>query len=223
MRHHSIFLLVLCCAFLTACAFPMTQPAPFEEPLDVHFEPYHGEKMIIAVIGIRNTSQNDSKEFLELRVGYGISNMLKTSLLESGKFRVVERESAVLKKMMAEQWLGKSGAIDNSTIVKLGKMLGAGYFVYGKVSEFGIRKYGVYAGLAGARKITTRIVIDAYVADTQTGEVLCAATGIGATSTQTAGVFAIWEEGVEKFDETTVGKATRIACYKIAQKLLNCN
>lgn len=198
-------------------------PPEGEDVPQFSFPPYAGEKKTIAVIGIRNESQFDSKEFRELRVGYGMVDMLKMTLWESGGFRLVERESHVLKKVIEEQWLGQTGMIDDSEVVRLGKMIGVKYFLYGKVSEFGIRKYGIYAGLAGTRSITTRIALDAFIVDTETAEIVCAAHGVGSVSTKTSGVMMIWEKGVEKFDETTIGKATRKACYQLASKLLACH
>ncbi len=55
--------------------------------------------------------------------------------------------------------------------------------------------------------------------DTETAEVIYAETGVGTEATQSGGVFMIWEQGVESFDETTVGKATRKACYRVVEKL----
>jgi curli biogenesis system outer membrane secretion channel CsgG len=115
--------------------------------------------------------------------------------------------------------LGQTGYINPQTAAETGKMIGAKAVVFGQVTEFGIRKVGMYAGVYGQRNITTRIVIDVKMVDTETGEIIGAASGEGTVTTSTAGVAFVWEEGVEQFDQTTVGKASRQAIYKIARQL----
>jgi curli biogenesis system outer membrane secretion channel CsgG len=56
--------------------------------------------------------------------------------------------------------------------------------------------------------------------DTETTEILKAASGAGEVSTQTSGIFLIWEQGIERFDKTTVGRATRRACYEVVRKFV---
>jgi len=185
----------------------------------INLPPYKGEKLTIAVIGLRNETDSPDPAFRELRVGFGLSNMLATALFETGRFRLVERNQEIIEHVIKEQWLGQTGYINPMTAAETGKMVGAKAVVYGQVTEFGIRKVGFYAGVYGRRNITTRIAIDVKMVSTETGEIIGAVSGTGAVTTSTAGVAFVWEEGVEQFDQTTVGRASRQAIYKIAQNL----
>ncbi len=82
-------------AFLIGCAAPVTAPPP-EDTADLRLElpPYNGNKMVIAVIDLRNQT-----EFDDPRIGRGVSNMLITALVNSGRFIVVERNEQALSKI----------------------------------------------------------------------------------------------------------------------------
>jgi TolB-like protein len=62
-------------------------------------------------------------------IGKGIMDIMITDLASSSKVRVVDRER--VQKILEEQNLTKSGAIDATTAVKVGKLFGACYSVYG--------------------------------------------------------------------------------------------
>src|SRR5712692_5635990 len=65
------------------------------------------------------------------RLGTSASDILITELAKSGKFIVVERDK--MDKIMAEQKLGITGAIDPSTAAKVGKILGLNAIVTGAI------------------------------------------------------------------------------------------
>jgi len=213
--------LIISACILSACAVGgQSVRAPEEEMVPtLRLGPYKGPKKTIAVLGFRNKADSEDPAFNEFRVGRGITEMLKTALVKSGRFRVVERSKQITKKILEEQWLGLRDEFDQTTAARTGRMLGAKAVIYGNVSEFGVKKTGVYVGLGGVRTVITRIVVDVFMVDTETGEILEAATGAGAEATQSSGIIMVWEEGVESFDETTVGKATRKACYRVVERL----
>src|SRR5882762_4790510 len=74
------------------------------------------------------------------RLGTSASDILITELAKSGKFIVVERDK--IDKLMAEQKLGMSGAIDPNTAAKMGKILGLNAIVTGAISQFGEQTEG---------------------------------------------------------------------------------
>ena len=85
-------------------------------------------------------------------VGEGVSGMLVTELVNSGRFDVVEREE--LDQILQEQNLAKEGITDAATAARIGRLLGVQLFVFGKVTEFswtpktiGLPKIGSYAEL----------------------------------------------------------------------------
>ena len=65
--------------------------------------------------------------------GVGISDMLATALVKSGKFLVVERKD--LEKVLDEQKLGASGIVTAETAPAMGRVLGVDMIVVGSVSE----------------------------------------------------------------------------------------
>src|SRR5947207_14882680 len=83
---------------------------------------------IVVVLTFDNTSVGkDAKDYDG--VSKGIMELLATDLAGNPRFRVVERER--VQKLLEEQNLTKSGAVDPQTAVRLGKLLGAQYTIYG--------------------------------------------------------------------------------------------
>jgi TolB-like protein len=62
-------------------------------------------------------------------IGKGIMDIVITDMASSSKVRVVDRER--IQKILEEQNLTKAGAIDANTAVRVGKLMGACYSVYG--------------------------------------------------------------------------------------------
>lgn len=91
----------------------------------------------IAVIKIRNESAYGSA-----RLGPAIEDWLVDGLVQSGKFRVVERKE--LDSVLSEQGLSLSGAVDEKTAVQVGKLLGCQLVVFGAVTDFSTHKSGAH-------------------------------------------------------------------------------
>ncbi len=215
----ALSLLAVIIAGCAATGLPAKQAERGETATGIHLPSFPGTKKVIAVIGLRNEVGSPDPVFKELRVGFGLSKMLTTAMFETGRFRLVERNQEALDNIIKEQWLGQTGAVDSGTAAQAGRLVGAEAVVFGEVTEFGIRKTGVFLGFAGQRNITTRIAFDVKMVDTSTGELVGVASGVGSTTTTTAGVFMLWEQGVEQFDQTTVGQSSRKALYRIAERL----
>ena len=93
-------------------------------------------------------------------LGEGAAEILRTTLMETGKYTVVER--SMLKEAMKEQKLGLSGAVDQNTAVGIGKILGANLVAVGSVVKMGgsytlnVRFVDVETGaVVLGRKLTT--------------------------------------------------------------------
>jgi TolB-like protein len=83
---------------------------------------------VVAILAFDNNSiGKDAKDFDG--IGKGVMDLLITDLASSTKVRVVDRER--VQQILAEQNLTKSGAIDAETAVRVGKLLGACYSIYG--------------------------------------------------------------------------------------------
>jgi len=216
MKNKYSMLVFMSLLALAGCSPQMVNQNPQDESKDLTLDltPYSGRKQIIAVLDLSNKS-----EFEDPRIGRGVSNMLITALVNSGRFTVVERNEEVLKKIFAEQKLGLSGAVTPQTAAKVGRMLGARSVLIGEVSEFGIRKTSAFVGVGGKKTITTRVVVDARLVDSETAEITAGATGIGISSTTTQGVALTFEFGTAGFDETTIGMATRKAVNQVVKTL----
>jgi TolB-like protein len=107
---------------------------------------------IVAVLAFDNNSiGKDAKDFDG--IGKGVMDLLITDLAGSSRVRVVDR--ARVQQILEEQSLTKSGAIDAESAVKVGKLLGACYSIYG----------GFMRDLTGGNVIT------AHTTSNETGQI----------------------------------------------------
>jgi len=84
-----------------------------------------GEKPYIAVFPFEDRTENAN-------LGGMISEMLITALIQSNRFNVLERTQ--LDKILEEQALGQSGALDEQTAVEVGQLIGVDAIIVGSVS-----------------------------------------------------------------------------------------
>src|SRR5207244_1607622 len=139
------------------------------------------------------------------RLGTAASDILVTELAKSGKFVVVERDR--LDKVMEEQKLGMSGAIDPSTAAKVGKVLGLNAIVTGAVSQFGETTEGSEYLLTQSKRTVVKCTVDIRVVDAETGQILYADSGSGLAKKHTGGVLGLGTR--TSYDETLEGEALR--------------
>jgi TolB-like protein len=71
----------------------------------------------------------------EEHLGKAVSEIMRTALIGTNKFRVVER--AQIGRALSEQKLQKSGVIDDKSAVEIGKLLGADLIIIGSVVKIG--------------------------------------------------------------------------------------
>ncbi len=147
--------------------------------------------------------------------GTGVSDMLATALVKSGKFVVVERKE--IDKVLQEQKMGLSGVITEETAPQVGRMLGVEMIVVGSVSELGTKESNIGGGIsvfgAGVNTKTARAAVDIRLVNTTTGEIIAAETEEGTEST--VGVGVRYEDinfsDLSAWDDTDLGKACREA------------
>lgn len=83
---------------------------------------------VVAVLAFDNNSiGKDAKDFDG--IGKGVMDLLITDLASNPKVRVVDRER--VQQILDEQKLSATGSIDAETAVRVGKLLGACYSIYG--------------------------------------------------------------------------------------------
>jgi curli biogenesis system outer membrane secretion channel CsgG len=102
-------------------------------------------------------------------------DMTMTAISKSGKFNLIERDA--LKKVAEEQNFGQGGAVDASSAVEMGKILGADYMLIGVVTELNAGEgQAVSLGGIGFGQKKVSIAADIRVVDCTTGEVKLAET-----------------------------------------------
>ena len=87
--------------------------------------------------------------------GASLAEMLTTALINSGRYRIIERKQ--LQKVLEEQALGQSGALDSETAVVVGKILSLDAVVVGSIST-----------------LTSALEADARILNVETGEAIAA-------------------------------------------------
>ncbi|NUO82238.1 hypothetical protein HUU05_19370 [candidate division KSB1 bacterium] len=158
-------------------------------------------------------------------VGDGMADMLTTTLVKSGRYRVMER--AQMDKLLQEQGLAMSGAVTPQTAAQAGKVLGVELAIMGSVTEFGykkvstggaLKKIGI-GGSLGKRSAT--VAVDVRFVNTSTAEILMAESVRKEKSKADISVDTedIRFDSEAQFDETLVGKATREAINDIVKLL----
>lgn len=175
----------------------------------------------------------------ESHISSALQELMTTALMEKGvgKIRLMERKQ--LDAILAEQKLGTSGLVDDTTAVRMGKLIGVKYMVVGKVTRFAYKKsgfgtgWGVGAlvdkvtgnGLAGGvagdihvSKATFTGRLDVRLIDVQTGEILAVAKDEGTvkdTSVKIAGT------GSEvQYDQELVNKIFEPITDRMAETLI---
>jgi curli biogenesis system outer membrane secretion channel CsgG len=219
-----IFLFLLAFTFI-GCA-SMTQPTAQvdnnagTQPLP----PYSGPKARIAVADFEVKA---AKAYGE--IGSGLREMLVTALMNSGRFRVVERQA--LNAVMQEQELSASGAAQTGAGgPERGKIKTADIIITAAVTEFepqasggsaGIGGYGgvgggILGGLIGGALNKAHMALDIRIVDTSTSEVLAATRVQGQASDIAGGLmtgfFGSWGlgGGLSAYANTPMEKAIRV-------------
>lgn len=172
---------------------------------------YSGKKIPIVVMDFETRVPGH-----DWRVGRGASDMLITALFKTKKYRVYERER--LKSIMKEQKLQMSGAVDMSTAVQIGKLVGAKYIVTGAVTEFGVAKSGARGGgYFSVGKKWYRSTVDVRAVSVQTGEIVFADSGSGALKSSAVSVLGFG--GGESYDEKKATESMRMAIEDVMSRI----
>ncbi len=184
-----------------------------------------GGKKRVAVFSFQDKTEQHWGWWHGKGVGDGMADMLATTLVKSGRYRVMERDK--INSLLQEQNLGAAGVVTQESAAKAGKMLGVELAVIGAVTEFGykqrstgglLKRTGIGAAIG---QYTAVIGVDVRIVNTTSGEILKAenvrkqktATSVGlATNSTSFGSEA-------QFDQSLVGKVTREAIEDIVKVL----
>jgi curli biogenesis system outer membrane secretion channel CsgG len=187
-----------------------------------------GLKKVVAVSRFENKTSYSG----HWHIGDGMADQLTDSLIQSGQFVVLERQT--LSDVIGEQDLAASGRTMKSKSAKTGKLTSAQILVKGAVTEFQQSSAGGGTGIGiGGFRIKSKsgeahVGLIIRVIDTTTGEVLDSHRVEGKAK---SGGFALGVDlgsvdfGTGGFKKTPIGKATQIAIDNavefIAAKLRN--
>ena len=156
--------------------------------------------------------------------GEGISDMLVTELVNSGRFSVVERER--LDEVLQEQNLAREGVVDAATAARLGKILGVQLFVFGTVTEFSLTSKTIKLPVVGElAEWRARCTLNARLVNVETSEIMAAVTGEAAKSQSNIKLSEKWGDlsgfsfGSSRFEEHILGKATTKAVEDVAEAI----
>ncbi len=151
-------------------------------------------------------------------VGTGMSDMLATALMETGRFVVLERQR--VGDIIGEQDMVSAGRISKKTGAKTGKIIGAQFMIYGAVTEFeqkergggfGFGYKGIGIGVSGSK---AHVGVDMRVYDTTTGQIIASKRAVG-TCDEKSLALGVSRGGVNfgigNFQKTPIGKACRKA------------
>ncbi len=171
-------------------------------------------KKRIAVAGFENKVEPWWSSHWNL--GEGMSDMLVSALVETGRFTVLEREA--LQDILEEQRLAEEGKVSAQTAAQAGKLLGAQILIRGAITEFSHQKSGTGGQIKikgftiGGTKEVAHVAVDVRIYDTTSGEVLASKSVEGGAETRALKVGVVYNDlafGAGGFEKTPLGKATR--------------
>ncbi len=145
-------------------------------------------KVRVAIWDFENHSERSY--WFSSDLGLAVRNHIDSAFSEdpalSSKFSIIEREA--LEKVLQEQGLATSGALDQQTAAKVGKILGIKYILTGAIDKFVINTTkGGFRGIGGSYT-TAEAGINMHFIDTTTAERLLSISADGAVK-KGGGVF----------------------------------
>lgn len=167
---------------------------------------YTGPKRRVGVVDFENKTA-----YGQTRLGQAASDILITELVKTGKFIVVEREK--MEKLMQEQKLGLTGAIDPNTAAQMGKILGLNAIVTGAISNFGVRTTGSDYLITQTKRQEAACTVDIRVVDAETGQILFADSGKGVSKVGSGSFLGLGTRG--GYAESIEGDALRAAVSQL--------
>lgn len=125
----------------------------------------------IAVVGITSTAPGYIRRS-DSPLSQGATDLMVNALLKTNRFRVFERTK--LDDILQEQdFQHFSGLVDQTTAVKLGKMIGVDAILTGNITNISFKKgVGFKIGPLKVRKSYAKVVMTIRIIDVTTGEIL---------------------------------------------------
>ena len=144
----------------TAKVAPDTMPKPPPEPIPIR-------QRRVAVLPFENSTAFS-------QIASQAEGELTAQFVNSGRFEVVERGQ--LEKILKEQALGMTGAVDPAAAANVGKLLGAKYVVLGRVTQASSTRAGTTDNKPFYRGVAN---VDVRFVNTESGVVILSRVGRG--------------------------------------------
>ena len=166
-------------------------------------------------VAVINFDNNSNWTWWGDNLGAAAADEITTQLFQSGEFSVIER--AQIDAVLAEQDLGASGRVTQSTAAQIGQLLGAQILLTGSITQFSIeRRSAGFAGIGGSYS-QAESKLDIRMVDTTTGEILFAEEGEG--SKRFGGGFILGAGFERDFDAGVAAESLRPAVEDIVEKI----
>lgn len=149
-------------------SIPLGMPAGWNDSYFARLEEGRKPKTVVAVMNF------SGGEVLEERLRIRMADALVTSLVQAGRFDVVERER--LDLVMTEQNLTQTGRVDPATAARVGKILGAELVVFGLVTGATEQKIDKFS----YDLVRIEVSIDVRAVNVSTGRVVISENARGA-------------------------------------------
>lgn len=192
---------------------PAATPAPAAPP-----SPGQADRVRIAILPFQLgfTSPSWAQRW---DISLGVTEIVEEALFATGRYRLVERRA--LDAVMREQGIGQTGAVDERTAARIGRVLGVQVLVAGTVNQFELRGMGGIAlPVVAVALYQAQVQLTARVIDTTSGEILGIARGQGrAEGTMALAVFQGLAFGGAEFHKTVLGRALDQAVQDLVAKL----
>lgn len=199
-------LFALCLLFgLSACAGSSATVVGNHSAASTQNTNYFGPKKRVAVTSFALRSNVSSSG---QGLGSGMSDMLLTALVNTGRFTVLERER--LNEVTAEQDLANSGRFRQDTVAPSGQLEGAQWLVKGSIIQFEPDCKGGSLLVVSAKQ--SCITLNLRVIEVATGRILSATTVEGTATNQGVGLIYTPTElpiGLGAWKKTPVETAIR--------------
>jgi curli biogenesis system outer membrane secretion channel CsgG len=196
-----------------------------EDWIDLKFTDFDGPRIRLGVLKVINKTaepkRQNSDERIEVPVA-GIQEMLNVALYHTRRFDVIEQKR--VQEVQAQQRRRDVEEPSPTSIVNIGKVLGAQYLVYGTVNEWSPDRAGRNIGPGGifnATKHGAEVAITFTLTDVGTGQILFTTSERARMGEWDLGSGAPDGGGGTTQQNTPAGYAVRACANKAAYKMAN--
>lgn len=176
-----------------------------------------GRTSTVQVLGFENASA--ASEWDDPRIGLGLSALLADALYGSGRFRLVETDTALharREQIMQGVW---AGLYRDDALATFATEFDADYVAWGRLLSFGVPRSGFSVGVVHHHATSSLLRVELVLQQRTNGQVW-RATGEGRAATRSASVLLTPNNDQAPFDESTLGPALRAAVDEALRRML---